>query len=107
MLPIKINIHRTALIGIITLSLSVASCGKTCTEFSGTYIQHDVSALPRTGTYQLEDCPSCQNPFNLYEVTVLDDSTIVQTVISRDGDTTVTKMKLISTKENTLYEKTY
>lgn len=83
------------------------SCGKTCTEFSGTNIPHDVHALPRAGTYQLEGCPSCPNPFRLYQVVVTNDSTIVQTVITMEGDTTVSHMKLINTKENTLYENIY
>ena len=83
------------------------SCGETCTEFSGRYIQHDVRALPRIGTYIMEDCPSCPNPFALYTVVVNEDSTIIQTVISKDGDTTVSVMKAINQKENTLYEKTY
>lgn len=89
------------------VALIMGSCGKTCTEFSGIYIPHDVRALPRTGTYRLEDCSSCPNPFNLYEVALINDSVIVQTVISSSGDTTVTKMKLVNKTENTLYEKTY
>lgn len=97
--------RTTLLVPVAALLLS--SCGKTCTEFSGTYIQHDVRTLPRAGTYQLEDCPSCPNPFKLYRVRVNADSTIVQTVISVDGDTTVSVMKPIRHKENTLYEKTY
>lgn len=99
--------HLRSSLLIFAAALMLSSCGKTCTEFSGTYIPHDVSALPLAGTYQFESCPSCPSLTKLYQVAVSADSTIVQTIISNDGDTTVTVMKPFKRKTNTLYEKTY
>lgn len=89
------------------VALLLCGCGKTCTEFSGTYIPHDVRSLPRNGTYQFEDCTSCPKSFALDEVVVNGDSTIVKTFITTSGDTSVYTMKLVRIKEKTLYEKTY